>query len=148
MNGPAHKFIGGTVGVLAVYGIASQENRKPTLAETLGGVAGGIGGGKAPDLLEPATSPRHRKACHSGLALVGNVMVLNSQEMKDGINWFHAMAAEQRIKAQGDGNWDFLHLLLAWALEFFAGVMPAFPTGYASHLLADWTTPARIPLFC
>ena len=109
-------------------------------------MAGGIGGAKLPDLIEPAVCPGHRKFAHSGAVLAANLSSLQSQSLESGIQWLKGKAAERRLQAQLDPQTALWHSIIAAFLEFLAGVLPAVLGGYASHLICDATTPFGIPL--
>jgi membrane-bound metal-dependent hydrolase YbcI (DUF457 family) len=65
MNGKEHRLGGMLAGPATGIGLAIRANRSVSALEACGWVAGGIGGAKLPDLLEPAVHPGHRKFAHS-----------------------------------------------------------------------------------
>ena len=146
MNGKAHATIGLFAGSATGLALSIEANRRPTVAEVCGWAAGGLGGAKLPDILEPAIHPGHRKFCHSGTVLAADPAFLQSATIRSWIQWLHNEAAKQRTKALVNPDNAILHSIAALILEFLAGVLPAIPAGYASHLIADCTTPFGIPV--
>jgi inner membrane protein len=146
MNGKAHATIGLFAGPATGLVLAIEADRSPTLGEICGWAAGGLSGAKLPDILEPTIHPGHRKFCHSGTVLVADLAFLQCGTLKSWIQWLHDEAAKQRTKALLDPGYAILHSIAALILEFLAGVLPAVPAGYASHLIADCTTPYGIPI--
>jgi hypothetical protein len=68
-NGRTHWVVGAVAGGIWV-GVTAAELPGSEAAMLLGGgVAGGVIGGILPDLLEPASTPRHRSLAHSWLTL-------------------------------------------------------------------------------
>jgi membrane-bound metal-dependent hydrolase YbcI (DUF457 family) len=145
MNGDAHTASGLAAGI-AAGDTRARAKREPTLPEICGWAAGGVCGAKIPDVLEPAYCPSHRKFCHSGCTLGLNLLALQSKTLESWIQSLHRKAAEQRLRSQSDPQNAFLYSIGAILYEFLAGVLPALLAGYASHLIADSTTPCGIPL--
>jgi inner membrane protein len=146
MNGKAHAKIGLFAGCASGLALSIEANRQPAIAEVVGWAVGGIGGAKLPDILEPAFHPGHRKFCHSGTVLAADLAFLQSATLKSWIEWLHDEAANQRTKGLNEPDYAIWHSIAALLLEFLAGILPAIPGGYASHLLADCTTPCGIPI--
>ncbi len=146
MNGKAHATIGLLAGTGTGLALSIEANRRPAFAEVCGWAVGGVGGAKLPDILEPAIHPGHRKFCHSGTVLAADFAFLQSGTMKSWIQYLHNEATNQRAKASTDPNDAIWHSIAALILEFLAGLLPAIPAGYASHLLADLTTPCGLPI--
>ena len=146
MNGKAHTTIGLFAGPAMGLTLAIEAKRSPTLAEVCGWAAGGLGGAKMPDILEPAIHPGHRKFCHSGTVLAADIAFLQSATLKSSIQWLHDEAGKRRTKALLDPDYSIFYSIVALILEFLAGLLPAIPAGYASHLIADCTTPCGIPI--
>jgi len=146
MNGKAHTAIGVGAGIAAGYALALRSNRQPTLPEMFGWAVGGILGAKVPDLLEPAYCPAHRKFCHSGCALLLNLLALQSETLESWIQSLHEKAGEQRMRSLSEPENALFYSISAILYEFVAGALPGLIAGYASHLIADSTTPCGIPL--
>lgn len=103
----------------AIVLAATEKNDPEQSASPLLGGLGGLVGGKLPDVFEPATSPNHRRFCHSVAFAVGVGVV-----------------TYKLYKWQPTDAWgEFLRVL---------GV--AVGVGYLSHLLLDLTTPKSLPL--
>ena len=145
MKAKAHALIGAGAGSITGFTLALRANREPTFPEVCGWVAGGISGAKLPDLLEPAHCPNHRKFCHSGSVLAADLAFLQSQTLQSWIQALHDKAAEHRSRSLSDPENALVYSICALLCEFLAGVLPALFGGYASHLLADSTTPCGIP---
>ena len=146
MNGKEH-LLGGFIGG-PVAGIAwsLRANRQPTLVEACGWFASGALGAKAPDLLEPAICPTHRRFCHSGCVLAFNLAALQNQGLQDLVQGLCDRAAEYHRWAEIDQTNAVRYELSAYLFEFLAGVVPGFLGGYVSHLFLDLSTPSRLPL--
>src|ERR1700704_5045778 len=125
MNGKAHATIGLFAGPAIGLALAVEANRSPTFAEICGWAAGGLGGAKLPDILEPAIHPGHRKFCHSGTVLAADLAFLQSATLKSWIQWLHDEAAKQRTKGLTEPDYAIWHSIAALLLEFLAGVLPA-----------------------
>ena len=137
-NGRTHRRLGAAAGGVAAFHYARDEPLSGVLAETLGGVCGGILGGMLPDRLDPPVSPRHRGACHSlVLLLVISFVVLEKQRRA----WRERAQQAQRLGPAG------LEPTLAnFGWLFAAGFITGVQWGYVSHLAADMSTTARLPL--
>jgi len=145
MNGKEHA----TIGVIAACGVgvflSYQTQHQPSVAEICGWAAGGLLGAKLPDVFEPAIHPRHRKFCHRGTVLASELAVMQSANLRRWIENLRDEATRHRTKALIDPNAASSHLLAALFLEFLVGLLPGLISGYASHLIADCTTPCGIP---
>jgi membrane-bound metal-dependent hydrolase YbcI (DUF457 family) len=146
MNGRAHAIFGAGAGVAAGARVSCTANPQPTFPEICGWLAGGVTGAKLPDLFEPAIHPHHRGFAHSGTVLTANFAFLTSETLNGWIQSLKSAAAERRLKAQLNPQSALMHSIIAWLLEFLAGVLPSLFGGYASHLLCDATTPFGIPI--
>lgn len=115
-NAKTHFLVGAGVGAIIYCLIKKAQNQPIELPGLLGmGLAGGVAG-LLPDIIEPATSPNHRRFAHSIIALVA----LGSSISK--LNENQNFEATQK------------ELLLTLAF------------GYGSHLLLDAGTPASLPI--
>lgn len=103
------------------------QNQKPEqfIIETLGGIAGGYIGGRLPDIIEPATSPRHRDSAHSiaaggGIIKFGNIQLCEWQQACRE----KATEAQERRKAQIPGSLkEFGCYLLEMFCQALAGAI-------------------------
>ncbi len=134
----------GLVGYLVSDGLPDEAR----VTITLGAVCGGLVGGLAPDVLEPAIHPWHRSVFHSAAfgAAVGKVGVHPIRKVAADLRAEAATVREQRL-ALGIGHPDHRRL---WFEElgryFLIGFFTGAPVGYLSHLLADMGTSRGIPL--
>lgn len=131
-NRDTHDIIGISTGVLATLLSALQQGRQPSIWELLGGGLGGLGGSRAPDLLEPAHHPHHRQFAHSFMVLVGGGASL-------------AGPSRSAQAALGGAAQRETEPVMRALLGVAGGMAIALPAGYASHVLADATTPRGIP---
>lgn len=132
--------IGGVAAGLRAFSAGSQD----ALLDGLVGAVGGIIGGAAPDVLEPALSPNHRRVFHGAVA--GGVLVLATFTSWEAtcrarcVEWqrvgaTHAIGCRSRSEAERNA--------LVWRLA--AAFLVGLAVGYASHLLLDAQTPNGIP---
>ena len=144
-NGATHARVGAASGVAVAAYRARTAPMDQLIAEAVGGLIGGWVGGVLPDLLEPATSPNHRKLAHSAAA-GGALTFARIAEWQATCRaaadaaairaLSHPLGSRDRERAQ----WD----VLLWRL--LAGVLVGLVAGYASHLVLDAGTPKGLPL--
>jgi membrane-bound metal-dependent hydrolase YbcI (DUF457 family) len=116
------------------------------LAETAGGALGGWLGGALPDVLEPATSPRHRALCHSWAAAT-TILTWANARVADAQQYCRDQAQHwERRAASADGLGALFATLAALLCHFAAGFFAGLRGGYVSHLVLDAVTPAGLPL--
>jgi inner membrane protein len=118
MRAAAHAGIGGATAALAVYAVKARFPDARVPDPLFAGVVGAFAAG-LPDLLEPAITPRHRQFCHS----VAFAVALAA-----------AIKAVYEWEPNSDGHRLFRDIALSVGL------------GYLSHLGADATTAAGLPL--
>lgn len=139
-NGHTHKQLGAVVGGAAAFFHARGEAPRAMMIETLGGVCGGVLGGMLPDRLDPPLSPRHRDAFHSlAILLMVAFLVLEAERKacrERAANAAMLGAAGPEPTLQSD----------AWL--FASGFITGLQWGYVSHLVADMSTAASLPLIC
>ena len=119
------------------------------VAEAVGGLAGGIGGGVLPDWIDTPLSPLHRAAAHS-MSITGTVGYFLNEQLPqwqanlraEALRYAQLRAASPSLLPQiGYGILEFLCYFLSGAL---AGLL----AGYASHLALDSLTPSSLPILC
>ena len=140
-----HIKLGAASGGVVAGMVALQRESPDVVLETVAGIVGGTLGGMAPDVIEPAVSPRHRAFFHGAVA--GTALSTAAF-----LSW------EANCRAQS-AHWDSVAALhdpscqlhadckrsaLAWRL--MAALIVGIAVGYASHLVADAQTPLGIPL--
>jgi len=128
-----HAALGAAAGAGYAFARADKGCLAHIIAETIGGAFVGRASGVLPDVLEPATSPRHRSTAHSLLALIG--AVVGDRRLRRLSNDLGRSASLAR------DPWEAL------LLRFLRGGLHGATPGYMSHLLADATTPAGLPVF-
>lgn len=144
-NYRTHLATGTVVGGIAAGLLATHVAPPFAAAEVAGGLLGGAIGGIMPDVLEPATSPDHRKLAHSVVAAgaLGLADVTQRQAACRGRATLHTLNAaslplgcRERCDAE---------LAAAW-WSFLAGLVAGFCVGYASHLAMDALTAKSLPV--
>lgn len=144
-NRATHARAGAAVGVLAAVYRARESPTNQLVAEAIGGLLGGWLGGVIPDILEPATSPNHRRLAHSAAA--GGALTLAriaewqascraAADAAASRALAHPLGTSERTRAE----WD----VLFWRL--LAGALVGLVAGYASHLVLDAGTARGLPL--
>lgn len=147
-DGITHRNVGQITG--AGFALYRARHQDPLAAafEALGGWYGGRHGARIHDVLEPATTPNHRGACHS-IAANGAVIALG----KDALDALHAdlrsWADEQAQHALApEMPWyeALLRLVGAAGAHMLVGYTNGVAAGAVSHLALDAPTAAGIPL--
>lgn len=118
MNGPTHRMVAGAAIAAAAVYHEQRSGQEPTAMPLAAGALGALCT-NLPDILEPATSPNHRKAFHSVTCAVAIGF-----GMKKAWDW----------KPEDDlGRLARFVMLVAGA-------------GYLTHLALDATTKRSLPL--
>lgn len=145
-NGKLHRGVGTVAGAGTALVRSLDQDAVAMVAETLGGALGGWLGGALPDVLEPATSPRHRSLCHSW-ATAATILTWANGRVTDGQQFCRQRAQDwQRRAASSTGVDAFLARLAALFCRLAAGFLAGLQGGYVSHLALDALTPASLPL--
>ena len=128
------------VGIAAAYAVKYYLHDKDSpisLAEFIGLGLGGYCGGRAPDIIDPPTSPNHRAIGHSILAAGGGTIAVATK----------VKSIESYCKNQARMAYEQNDLLLQQLWLLASGFSVGIIAGYASHLLLDSTTPSGLPLY-
>jgi uncharacterized membrane protein YfcA len=139
-NGGTHRKLGALTGGAAAGYHARGESQRALVTEILGGLCGGTIGGVLPDRLDPPLSPRHRGGFHSVVVLA--------------VLLFLVLETQRRVcrqRAEEATRWGPLgpqHTLESDAWRFLSGLITGLQWGYISHLTADMTTRASLPVVC
>jgi hypothetical protein len=147
-NRRTHSVVGTGSGGLVAFLWSKDLPPEARLAMTLGGALGGYGGGRLPDLLEPAIHAWHRSFFHSG-AVGAGVFRTTVVPVKNRVAELLAKAAEiraQRLLLEPDHPDHATLQLQEFAMYLLSGVLIGLPVGYLSHLIADGGTERGIPL--
>lgn len=137
--------LGGTYAAYHAWGLPPAH----IVAETVGGVIGGVGGGILPDAIDVPTCPRHRAVAHS-MGITGTVGYFLNERLPEwqgnlrdqGHRYAQLRTASPEVLSQiGYGILEFLCYFLSGAL---AGLL----AGYGSHLVLDSLTPSSLPVLC
>lgn len=116
MDSEKHAILGALIAGGGYLGYKLSRKESPDFVEAIVSFVGGAIAGVAPDILEPATGPNHRSLFHSPAMLA--------------------------LIAQGNRNvWRSEDL--KESQKMIASLLSA---AYASHLVADGTTPKGLPL--
>lgn len=118
MNGPTHRLVAGAAIAVAAACHEQRSGQEPTAMPLAAGALGALCT-NLPDILEPATSPNHRKTFHSVTCAVAIGI-----GMKKAWDW----------KPEDD---------LGRLVRF---VMLVAGAGYLTHLALDATTKRSLPL--
>lgn len=146
MNGKYHQSVGFVGGGITAWYLASGQSAADRLIETIGGAVAGVAGAKAPDWIDPPTSPRHRSLGH-GLIPIGTLAswaISNLRGWQESLR-SEAIALQAELRAESCGLRRVLLQLGILGCLLAAGAIGGFILGYLSHVVLDATTPTSIP---
>jgi len=143
VHGPVGTASGGAYALYMSYGQPPCH----VVAETLGGVLGGLAGGVLPDRIDIPDCPRHRAEAHS-MAITGTVGWFVKENLPEWQTWLRSQADHfATLRAASiTGVHQFLYLLAEYFCRFLAGLIAGVLAGYASHLVLDFFTPMSLPI--
>ena len=144
-NRRTHTEVGAITGVATALFLAKGQPTAFFLAEAAGGLLGGALGGIAPDVLEPATSPNHRKLAHS-LVTAGTLTLARVTEWQSDCRRQATARAHAALTCLPGSRERSDAELAAVAWSFLAGFIAGCFAGYASHLALDSMTTRSLPL--
>lgn len=140
------------VGTLAGCGIAAyrarEQDKLNVLLEAIGGAIGGYFGSRFPDIIEPASCPRHRQLAHSAVTITG-IGIGSYKLLEQWEEWCRSRTERyRREREQGvlSGLDEFLYILAEIMLRITTGTLSGLSAGYFSHLVLDGRTPAGLPI--
>jgi membrane-bound metal-dependent hydrolase YbcI (DUF457 family) len=140
-----HVVIGAVAGLAAGVATAPRGSDGARATHIVAALLAGVLGGIAPDVLEPAISPRHRSTFHSVSAAGGLGFAAFAKQHARCIEM--AAACDQRaaelIPGSDEHNRQLLHAFL-WRVG--AGAIVGLIAGYGSHLALDAATTSGLPL--
>lgn len=147
MNGKTHRAFSAFASGGAAFLLSKNETPENRVIETIGGALVGYPLGTLPDLIEPATSPRHRGPFHS-VAFGGVIVAVAAPRVAQVQTAVRGWADQHHRQADASRGLAWLwHQLLALLGRLAAGAVPAvMGTAYLSHLALDSITPAGLPL--
>ena len=148
-NGKLHAAVGGTVGGGFAYITAVQQPPPQVVLEIIGGCFGGVVGAKAPDWVDPPTSPNHRGIGHGAIpvSVVAKWYLDNLQSWQTECRVMVEDHARYRNQSQTDLE-RMWHGFLEMMFRLFAGFLAGLPAGYLSHIGLDVLTPKCLPVIC
>lgn len=142
---PTHLAAGLVAGAIAGLATSSRLPSEHQTIHIVFATIGGVLGGIAPDIIEPATSPGHRGAFHSLLMAGGATAAWRADWLADCHG--RATTCDARALTFSEGsperNNEFRTALFWRAL---GGLIVGFIAGYASHLALDACTARSLPL--
>lgn len=146
-NKDVHEWTSASAGVAFATYRAWGLSREDLLPEILGGLVGGWLGGKAPDVLDPPTSPNHRGLGHSagGAAIV---LMRVDDILSNWEEYFRSHANEVRTRRnqQESGLAKAILFVVEMLIRIAGGVASGMIGGYSAHLAFDALTPKSLPL--
>lgn len=148
-NRDIHVPVGIAVGLGTSLYFSKDQKGEYRLWEAVGGALGGYGGGRCPDVFEPAKNkPHHRAFAHSFIA--GTTVSVTAKETTEAwVAFFREKAdglAEKRKKTNLAESDKLIIGIFEILLRVAAGVGPGFIAGYASHLALDACTRRSLPI--
>jgi hypothetical protein len=148
-NRDIHVPVGMTAGLVTALYFSKDQKGEDRIWEAIGGVLGGYGGGRFPDVFEAAkNNPYHRAFTHSLVA--GTTVSITAKEATDAwVAFFREKAdgcAERRKTANLTESDKLFVGIFEILLRVAAGIGPGFVAGYASHLALDACTRRSLPL--
>jgi len=148
-NGRTHVGVGAGAGAVIAYLAAGQQPLPAVILEALGGCLGGVAGAKAPDWIDPATSPNHRGIGH-GVVPVTTVAVWYRDNLPVWQTKCRLKADEHgRLRQQAQSGCERLwHGLVEMMFRMAAGFLTGLLAGYLSHVGLDCVTPKSLPALC
>jgi hypothetical protein len=148
-NRSVHSQVGAAAGGGYALYLSYGQPAWHVIAETAGGIVGGIAGGVVPDCIDAPSSPWHRAEAHS-VAITGFAGRLVSQQLpswqaslRTQADHYAAMRAQSPLPLQ-----QFFLWFAECACRFLAGAIAGVLAGYTSHLVLDAFTPSSLPLVC
>lgn len=136
--------------VVIVVLVAIDDERRRFVLEHVGAGLSALAGSVAPDVLEPATTPNHRKLFHSVVALAGTgAAALDPSDRL--LQWRERLwsaaesARRQRVSLPRGHSRRANLWFKECAYHMAAGASIGFPVGYGAHLIADSDTPDGLP---
>ncbi len=147
-NRDIHVPVGMTAGLVTALYLSKDQKNEDRIWEAIGGLIGGYGGSRFPDVFESANSPHHRAFVHS-LAAGTTVSVKANEATDTWVAFFREKAdciAEKRKTANLTDFDKLIVDIFEILLRVAAGVGPGFVAGYGSHLVLDACTKKSLPL--
>jgi len=146
-NRKIHTLVGAVSGGTYAFFTSLDQEPFDQFLETVGGGFGGAGGGRLPDIIEPALNPRHRSVAHAIVpavaigAKVVPIFLSGKQQLRQ---------CADGCRARRDDATGFFEKIFLWlaekCLRLVCGAMAGLASGYASHLVLDAFTPMGLPL--
>jgi LexA-binding, inner membrane-associated putative hydrolase len=147
-NRAAHVLTSTAAGALFAAHRSGNQTDASRLCELAGGFIGGYAGGRAPDICEPPTTPRHRGSAHSAGAgaILVKVCTRDLDDWQRGCRTWADGFAQKRRACPSDSAEAVLFALAETLCRVLAGLIAGFLAGYVMHLTLDACTPSCISL--
>lgn len=146
-NKETHVAVGLVCGGTLAYCRSEGQPTADRLGAVIGGLLGGWGGARLPDLIDVPLSPNHRSHAHSvaaGLGIAAKAKdLLLSWESDLRVRLENIRVQKAGAVSQGDKLWLGLMEVL---LQIGVGILVGLIAGHASHLALDFLTPKCLPL--
>ena len=148
-NRDVHFQVGAVAGGGYALYMSYSQSSWHIVAETIGGVFGGIAGGLLPDRIDTPSGPWHRAEAHS-FAITGTFGRFLSEQLPNFQASLRSQADHYALMQTLSPSplQQFFLWLVECACRFLAGALAGLLAGYASHLVMDAMTPRSLPLFC
>lgn len=149
MNRKAHVTIGTTC-ALATVAFNKDVKDENMFQQIVGLAIGGYLGARAPDIIDPPTSPNHRSIGHGIIPTSFGLSKVWDNVAPEWETYFRKKASDYRNKYETEP--DPLKKIMLWIChQFFSCLVWAckgFVIGYGSHLVCDFSTKKSLPVFC
>jgi membrane-bound metal-dependent hydrolase YbcI (DUF457 family) len=140
-NGNEHRVVSGAAATVAASLYAYKKVKTEyAFLYPIGGVLGGIVGGKLPDIIDRPDTPNHRSFAHS-VALVGFSVWTEKETV-----FFQNILTELQVIAEELNNKG--EIFLAVCCHFIAAFIIGLVAGYGAHLALDTCGARKLPLLC
>ncbi len=146
-NRDVHDVTGALAGEVTALYRSNGQTDGARLLEAFGGIGGGMAGSRLPDILDPPTSPAHRKGAHSVVAAaLVQLCAARVPEWQQKCRELADRFAVRRRECVAGSLDEFVFALAEMFCRMAAGFLAGLPAGHGTHLGLDAFTPAGINL--
>jgi hypothetical protein len=145
-NRKTHAIAGFASGAVAAGYSARDLGPEYLIPEIISGGIGGMLGGIAPDVLEPAIHSWHSSVAHSGASgLTGAIATKQCATLQKQCRL--ESQHHDQLRHASENDWTrFWHAMISFLWLLLSGLIVGLPAGYLSHLVLDAASPRGIPL--